>query len=259
MKLITLTTDFGLQDWFVATMKGVILSICPGVEIVDISHAVPRGDVRAGAIALWASYRYFPKGTAHVAVVDPGVGSLRAAIAVRTGDHLFIGPDNGVLSLALEKEKVRSVRRLENPRCFLQPVSRTFHGRDIFAPVAARLCRGFPFHKLGPPQQDFVRIAWPRPHMTKGAIEGEIVHIDRFGNLITNIGGQCLRDEHTARSMIKVGKRKIPVGAYYQSVAAGKPVAVIGSSGLLEIAINGGSAARVLGLKVGTKLRVIGK
>src|SRR5208283_126339 len=163
MNLITLTTDFGTRDWFVGTMKGVILSRCPRAAIVDITHEIPAGDIRAGAFALAAGCRFFPKGTVHVAVVDPGVGSARHAIVVQTANYFFVGPDNGVLSFALAKEKIKTIRRLENKGIFLQPVSCTFHGRDIFAPVAARLCRGFPIHKLGPLQKDFVRLPWPEP------------------------------------------------------------------------------------------------
>ncbi len=149
MRAITLTTDFGLGDWFVGTMRAVILGIHPRANVVDITHGIPPGDIRAGAFALMASCRFFPRGTVHVAVVDPGVGSRRRAIAVRSANHFFVGPDNGVLSWALGLEEIKTIRLLENPEYFLAPVSRTFHGRDIFAPVAAHLSRGLRASRLG--------------------------------------------------------------------------------------------------------------
>jgi S-adenosylmethionine hydrolase len=255
VQIITLTTDFGTQDWFVGTMKGVILGIAPRAVIVDITHEIPAGDVRAGAFTLAAGYRFFPKGTVHVAVVDPGVGSTRRAIAVQTGNYLFAGPDNGVLSWALTKEKIRSVHRLENANYFLRPVSHTFHGRDIFAPVAAHLSCGLPVRKLGPAQKNFVRLPWPQPRMRGNRIEGEVVFIDRFGNAITNI-------EHAdwdAQSRLEVflGRRRLcQMKAFYQSVPAGQAVAVPGASGFMEIAVNGGSAAKRFGLKVGDQISV---
>ena len=189
MSVITLTTDFGTRDWFVGTMKGVIASIAPRSTVVDLTHDLPPGDIRGGAFALAASHRFFPKGTIHVAVVDPGVGSRRKAIAVQTAKGVFVGPDNGVLSWALAKEKIRAIHALENEAYFLQPVSRTFHGRDIFAPVAAHLSRGVPIQKLGPALKDFVRLDWPEPRVRRGGFEGEVVYIDRFGNAITNLEG----------------------------------------------------------------------
>ncbi len=163
MQLITLTTDFGTRDWFVGTMKGVILSVAPRAAVVDLTQDIPPGDIRGGAFALLAGYRFFPKGTVHDAVVDPGVGKARKAIAVQTARYCFVGPDNGVLSLALANEKIQTIRSLENREYFLHPISRTFHGRDVFAPVAAHLSRGVPIQKLGRGLKDFVRLDWPRP------------------------------------------------------------------------------------------------
>src|SRR3989442_15159550 len=182
MQLITLATDFGFSDWFVGTMKGVILGIAPRAAIVDITHEIPAGDIRAGAFALRASYRFFPKGTVHVVVVDPGVGSERKAIVVETDNYFFIGPDNGVLSWALAKERIKTIRALENEHYFLHPISGTFHGRDIFAPVAAHLASGVPTRKLGPVSKDFMRLPWPEPKRARNRIEAKIVCIDRFGN-----------------------------------------------------------------------------
>jgi hypothetical protein len=257
MRTITLTTDFGTRDWFVGTMKAVILGIHPGANVVDITHEIPAGDIRAGAFALMASCRYFPKGTVHLAVVDPGVGSQRRAIAVRTANGFFVGPDNGVLSWALALEKIKTVRLLENRRYFLQPVSGTFHGRDIFAPVAAHLSRGLPAPRLGRELKDFVRLPWPPTTKRRGEVHGEIVHIDRFGNAITNIEAELVSCEG-AGTCEMMGKRKVrcALAAFYRAVPVNRPVAVIGSSGLLEIAVNGGSAARQFGLKIGDKVTV---
>jgi len=255
MQIITLTTDFGTQDWFVGAMKGVILGLAPRAAIVDLTHEIPAGDIRAGAFALAAGCQFFPKGTVHVAVVDPGVGGARKAIAVRTANYFFVGPDNGVLSFALTREKIKSVRRLENADYFLQPVSRTFHGRDIFAPVAAHLSRGARVSKFGPPQKDFVRLPWPRPRARANRVEGEVVFIDRFGNAITNIANADLNTPN--RLKVFLGRKLLcPVKPFYQSVSAGRAVAVPGSGGFLEIAVNGGSATKRFGLKPGDRVKL---
>jgi S-adenosylmethionine hydrolase len=252
MRIITLTTDFGLSDWFVGTMKGVILSIHPGGATVDISHDIPAGDVHTGAFALAASYKFFPKGTIHVAIVDPGVGGKRKAIAVQTADYLFVGPDNGVLSFALAKEKIKSIRQLTNETVFLAPVSRTFHGRDIFAPVAAHLSKGLSPHLLGPKLTDFVRLPWPKVETNINVVRGRIVYIDRFGNAITSIDQSCLSGLTGSACEVFVRQKRVcPLATFYQAVQPGKPVAILGSSDLLEIAVNGGSAARILRLRIG--------
>jgi S-adenosylmethionine hydrolase len=255
VNIITLTTDFGTRDWFVGTMKGVILRLNPRATIVDLTHEISPGDIRGAAFALMASAGFFPKGTVHLAVVDPGVGGARQAIAVQTADYFFVGPDNGVLSFALARERIKSVRRLENGKFFLQPVSRTFHGRDIFAPVAAHLSRGVSFQKLGPIQKDFVRLPWPESKRTRNGIEGEIGYLDRFGNAITNIPNPDLelRDNREVRA----GRKRLgPVRAFYQAVPVGHAVVVPGSSGFLEIAVNGGSAAKRFGLEIGDRVSV---
>jgi len=255
MSIITLTTDFGLNDWFVGTMKGVILRIHPHAAIVDLTHGIPSGDIRAGAFALAAGYRYFPRGTIHVAVVDPGVGGPRAGIVVQTAEYFFVGPDNGVLSLALRREKVKTIRRLENARCFLQPVSNTFHGRDLFAPVAAHLSRGLRCPRLGPVFKDHVRLSWPQCAVPPGALRGEVICLDRFGNAITNIENEHVSPADAVGMFVR-GQAFVPVKSFYQAVPKGKPVAVPGSSGFLEIAVNGGNAARRLKLKIGTAVLV---
>jgi S-adenosyl-L-methionine hydrolase (adenosine-forming) len=255
VSVITLTTDFGTCDWFVGTMKGVIASIAPQTKVIDLTHDLPQGDIRGGAFALAASHRFFPKGTVHLVVVDPGVGSRRKAIAVQTDSSLFIGPDNGVLSWALAKEKIRHIRSLENAAYFLSPVSRTFHGRDIFAPAAAHLSCGMPIQKLGPALKDWVRLEWPRPRERRGGFEGEVVYIDRFGNGITNLESGLLRDSTEATCEVRAPRRRVcPVKTHYQAVAPNSPVAVVGSSGFIEIAVNGGSAEKALGLRIGTRM-----
>ena len=252
MKPITLTTDFGHDDGFVGTMKGVILRTAPNAAVVDLTHGIAPGDVRAGAYALAAAYRFFPGGTIHVAVIDPGVGSDRAGVVIETENYPFVGPDNGVFSFALRGERLRSIHRLENPKFQLTEVSRTFHGRDVFAPAAAHLSRGVPANQFGPRQHELVQLDWPEPVATKSGLRGEVVYIDHFGNCITNLPASRVLASGATR--VKVGAKSVPIHDCYSVVKDGKPVAVIGSTGLLEIAINGGSAAKVLKLKTGAKI-----
>ncbi len=233
-------------------MKGVILGLQPRAHLVDITHEIPAGDIRAGAFALTASYKFFPKQTVHVAVIDPGVGSRRRAIAVETANYFFVGPDNGVLSLALAREKIKAVHQITNEQLFLRPVSNTFHGRDVFAPIAAKLSKGLPLGKVGAPIKEFVKLSWPEPQCTSNSIKGEIAYIDRFGNAITNIGNATLASLAEGSCEIIVnGTRLCGLQPFYQGVPQGKPVAVPGSSGFLELAVNGGSAATKFNLKVG--------
>jgi S-adenosylmethionine hydrolase len=237
-------------------MKGVILGIQPRAKVVDITHEVPPGDIRAGAFALSAAWRFFPKGTVHVVVVDPGVGSARRALAVQAAGHWFVGPDNGVLSWALAKQRVAAIHALENEAYFLRPLSQTFHGRDVFAPVGAHLSQGVPIRNLGPARKEFLRLDWPEPRQLRGVVEGQVVYVDRFGNAITNLERDLVR---SATSVVcRIGRREqlCPVRLFYQAVRPGNPVAVIGSRGLLEIAINGGSAEKAMGLRVGTRVRL---
>src|ERR1035441_5962943 len=230
-------------------MKGVIASLAPRTRVIDLTHDLPPGDIRDGAFALAASHRLFLKGTVHVVVVDPGVGSVRKAIAVQTAKSLFVGPDNGVLSWALAKEKIKAISALEDEAYFLRPVSQTFQGRDVFAPVAAHLSRGVPIQKFGPALKDFVRLAWPEPRMRQGGLEGEVVYIDRFGNAITNLEGGLLEGAGGASCEVHAKRRwKCPLKTCYQAVPPNRPIALVGSSGFLEIAINGGSAEKVLGV-----------
>jgi S-adenosylmethionine hydrolase len=255
MPVIALTTDFGTRDWFAGTMKGVILGINPRAEVVDLTHEIAPGDIRSGAFALNAACHFFPKGTIHVAVVDPGVGSSRRAITVQTTDYIFVGPDNGVLSWALAKQEIKAGHELENADYFLPDVSATFHGRDVFAPVAAHLSRGVPVRKLGPRLKEFVLLPWPEAVRNRRGIEGEVIFIDRFGNAITNIPTTAFAQLRRARAAVFLGGKCVcPLGDFYESVPKGKPVAVPGSSGFIEIAINGGNAAQRLRLHCGEAL-----
>jgi S-adenosylmethionine hydrolase len=255
MSIITLTTDFGTRDWFVGTLKGVILEIHPQARIVDLTHEIPSGDIRCGAFALAAACRSFPTGTLHLAVVDPGVGGPRSPLAIRTRRFIFIGPDNGLLSLALESESVREVRQLENRKFFLEPVSQTFHGRDVFAPVAAHLAAGAPFGRVGPLLPGLRKLAWAAPATQRRGIQGEVVYVDHYGNALTNIPGSSLPD--TPGLQVRIPSTPVcPLQSFYAAVPRGKPVAVVGSTGFLEIAVNGGSAARQFHLRPGTKVLV---
>jgi S-adenosylmethionine hydrolase len=259
MRFITLTTDFGLQDWFVGAMKGVIAGIAPEARVIDLAHEIPPGSIVAGAFALASAARFFPKGTVHLAVVDPGVGSDRKAIAVQTDDYFFVGPDNGVLSLALARQRVKIARVLENKKYFLKPLSRTFHGRDVFAPAAAHLSRGEPIHKLGPALLDPQATLSLGPKFSAGGIEGEVIYIDRFGNAITNLPAE-LGENSSLECCAVFGKRRkiVPIKEFYGAVPRGSPVAVFGSTGFLEIAVNRGSAEMGLGLKIGSRISIRG-
>lgn len=257
MSLITLTTDFGTQDWFVGTMKAVIAGLDPNAKVIDFTHAIPPGDLRAAAFALAASYGFSPKGTIHLVVVDPGVGSQRKAIAIQTANYVFVGPDNGVLSWALAKERIEAIHLLENPAFFLPSVSRTFHGRDIFAPVAAHLGRGVSISQLGPKQESLVTLPWPQPVTARGFARGEVIYVDQFGNAITNLDVPTLDSLGQGELKVFLGSKPVcPVAAFYQAVPPGRPVAVVGSSGFLELAINAGNAARKLKLRPGTVVTV---
>lgn len=251
MRPITLTTDFGLTDWFVGTMKGVIASIAPEIRVIDITHGIEPGDIVGGAFALAAATKFFPEGTIHVAVVDPGVGSARLAVAAQCSGQIFVAPDNGLLSLVVP-EGAGDVRihRIENERLFLHPVSRTFHGRDVFAPVAAHLSRGLPLSEVGSPTSTIVRLALPGKRETTDGFLGEVVYVDRFGNAITSIS----ETSRACRVVELADGTRMPVAGCYADVPVGAPVAIFGSSGRLEIAINGGDAARTLGLRRGTRI-----
>ncbi len=257
--IITLTTDFGLQDHYVGTMKGVLLREFPEVQIVDICHAVQPFDVLDGALTLAEAYPYFPSGTVHLVVVDPGVGSARKPIAVTTQTQHFVAPDNGVLSLVYEREERAVVREITASHYFLQPMSNTFHGRDVFAPVAAAIARGVDPQRLGDVIQDFVRFTAPKPKVVDtGVLRGVILKADRFGNLITNISpsdAPFLVNNDGVVFRLTAGTQEITsLRANYAEGVPGEVFAIWGSMGLLEIASNRSSAARALGIAKGMEV-----
>ncbi len=244
--IITLLTDFGLADGYVGTMKGVILSINPAAKIIDLSHDLPAQDVSAAAFVLSSSYRYFPRGTIHVAVVDPGVGSNRKILAVKSQDFWFLAPDNQLLKYIFHASETLTVVEVLNKRFFLSHISQTFHGRDIFAPVAAYLSLGIDIHELGQETIDFDRGQIDLPRVSSDKIIGKVIYNDRFGNLITNIAATHLT-RHI--SEICVGTTVIPrLAQSYAEVEIGQPLAIIGSTGFLEISIRNGNARQQLGV-----------
>ena len=260
MAIITLLTDFGQESFFPAAMKGVIIGICPQARIVDITHAVPEHDVAAGSYALYATYRHFPPGTIHVGVVDPGVGSPRSIVAVQMHGYIFLTPDNGLLSFLLKSSTPDRIFAVENRELWAEKVSPTFHGRDVFAPVAAHLANGMPLAKVGPERNSLVRLDIPSARTTERGIVGEIVSVDRFGNLVTNIHADALPEsaQQRARLTVKISGRSIGgIHSTYAEVGLGELVAYVGSSDLVEIGRNRGSARDVLGAGVGHSLKVV--
>ncbi len=251
--LITLLTDFGLQDGYVAGMKGVMLEICPDAKLIDMTHLIAPHNIRSAAFVLLSSYEYFPKGAIHLAVVDPGVGTERGAIAIRAGSYFFVGPDNGVFSLVLKKETLWEARDLENSQFRKTPLSSTFHGRDLFAPAAAHIARGVPFGSLGPPRDPAVA-EWSEPIIGKGDVRGEVIHIDRFGNAIVNVRLETLETQGPGNKWtVKAGEKVLnSIENTYGRVRAGEALALTGSSSFIEIAVNRGNAASELGLVQGT-------
>ena len=259
--VITLTTDFGTRDPYVASMKGVILSICPGAVVVDVTHDVPKFNVRAGALILAQASTWFPPGTVHVGVVDPGVGTERRAIVVKARKYLFVGPDNGLLVLAARRDGLEAVYAVENEALFLPKVSRTFHGRDIFAPVAARLALGLSPSEVGPEVSDYVVPSFAEPRAEGGVAIGEVMHIDGFGNIITNIPEELLEElgiSDGSRLSVRVGEHelKLRLCSAYGDVRPGSFLAIVDSWGMLEVAMNLGSAARALGVRPGDRVEV---
>jgi S-adenosylmethionine hydrolase len=236
-------------------MKGVMLEICPDAKLVDISHLIAPQSVRSGAFVLYTSYEFFPQGTIHLAVVDPGVGTERAAIAIRAKSCFFVGPDNGLFSFILKKEIGWEARRLENLQFSRSPLSSTFHGRDLFAPVAAHIARGVQFDALGPPG-DPIFAQWGEPIVREGEVKGEVIHIDRFGNAIINVLCDTLEKQGPAEKWTtSAGKTEInSIQQTYGRVPAGEALVLTGSSGFIEIAVNQGNAASELGLRPGTRV-----
>lgn len=256
--ILTLTTDFGTRDAYVAEMKGVILGIAraarQGVQVVDVTHEIEPHDVAAGALAVEAAAPYFPSGTVHVAVVDPGVGTARRGLAVAAGGQIFVGPDNGLFTPLFARDGWRAWE-LVAPEYRLPSVSLTFHGRDVFAPAAAHVAVGVDPARLGPPVTDPLRLAWPEVREVRGAVAGAVVHVDRFGNLVTSIHAESVAAlGHDAQ--IRVAGWTVPLVGTYGELPAGQAGALIGSSGRLEIAVREGSAAASLGARRGTPVLV---
>jgi len=251
--VITLLTDFGLDDAYVGTLKGVLLGINPRARLVDLTHTVPPQDVRRAALLLEAAWRFFPRGTVHLAVVDPGVGTARRPIAVQAGGHYFVGPDNGLLGFCFDLPGARGVV-LTDPRYHRRPASRTFHGRDIFAPVAAHCSRGVRVTALGPPLQSPVRLS-PSESRRRGVrVDGEVMLIDRFGNLLTNLRGRELPGP-VNRGVLRIGGARLRglVGTYGERPRQALG-AVIDSSGCVEVFVREGSARERLGVEPGARV-----
>lgn len=255
--IIALLTDFGFADEYVGVMKGVILKINPKANIVDICHDIPAQDIVKAAYILGASYKFFPKGTIFVAVVDPGVGSTRRIICAKVAEYYFLVPDNGVLSYVLENQKLQSAYEVTNRRFWLDKISDTFHGRDIFAPVAAYLSKGVAPHKLGRKVSVLKTVPLTKPAVSRGSIEGQILFTDRFGNYITNIDANMLNKIKYKKLTIKFGRHRLDgISRSYSEVKAGLPLAILGSRGLLEISVNKGNAEKILKLKKETKVLI---
>ena len=260
--VITLTTDFGLQDHFIGTMKGVILQQVPDAQIIDISHAVQPFDVFDGALTIAQAYSYFPSATIHVVVVDPGVGTARRPIVVSTEKYRFVAPDNGVLSLVYDREERLRAYHATAEHYFLRPVSNTFHGRDIFAPIASFLAKGVESSSMGDEVTDFVRFSAPRPKAVDArTLRGVVLKVDRFGNLITNITPQDVPSvfaENAASFKIVIGKREISdLKSSYADGAPGEVFGILGSMGYLEIAANRGSASKLTEATKGTDVNIV--
>ena len=257
MRIITLTTDFGVEDPFVGTMKGVILTISPRAHLVDITHAIPPQDTMEAALALEAAFHYFPVKSVHLAVVDPGVGGPRHGLVVAARRHYFVAPDNGLLTFLFTGTDWKTVR-LEEPRYRLPIVSRTFHGRDVFAPAAAYLSLGVPIDRFGPIVTDPVRLCWPEAVWEGEELVGEVIHVDRFGNLLTNIRREELERLGDLESVVVEvsGITLKGLAAYFQDRQAGSPGAIIGSTERLEIFVSEGNAFAELKANKGSRVRV---
>nr|WP_246325480.1 SAM-dependent chlorinase/fluorinase [Dissulfurirhabdus thermomarina] len=251
MPLVGFLSDFGLADTYVGSVKGVLLGLNPALRVVDLTHAVPPQDVAAGAFALASACGDFPPGTVFLAVVDPGVGTDRAGIVAATDRHFFVGPDNGLLALALRRGGARAIHRLAREDLYRRPVSPTFHGRDVFAPAAAHLTLGTPPEAFGPPHLHPAPPPWPEPEPAPGGLRGRVVHVDRFGNLVTNID----LSEGPLPAAAEVGGRLAPFRRTYADAAPGELLALAGSHGFLEVAAREASAAAATGAARGSEVR----
>jgi S-adenosyl-L-methionine hydrolase (adenosine-forming) len=256
--MITLTSDFGLKDPYVAEMKGAILTINPNATIIDITHEVEKFNIPLGAFMLASAAPYFPKGTMHLAVVDPGVGTERRAILIETKLGFFVGPDNGVLVLASQNQGIKHIYQLTNPKFMLPKISGTFHGRDVFAPVAAHLDMGVKPKEFGPEIGGAVTPDFACVEHRNGTLICEVLHIDSFGNVITNINQKDLGQHQPKTLKVKLPAVSLELvfGKTYAQAKIKEPIALIGSHGFLEIALNQGNAAEKFAVKTGNKLEV---
>jgi S-adenosylmethionine hydrolase len=253
--IITLTTDYGTSDHLVGAMKGVILKINPEAHIVDICHNVLPFDVLDGALTIGQAYRFYPPRTVHIVVVDPGVGTARRPILVTGDQHYFVAPDNGVLSVVYEKEERLSVRRVSATHYFQNPVSNTFHGRDIFAPVAAWLTKNWQTPSFGEEITDYVRFTLPKPRIADNTVKGVVMRVDTFGNLVTNLTPEDVPQLLAGGKSFKISVGGKEVSKFHQAYGQGEQgevFALLGSSGFLEISMNRGNAARTLGAQRGS-------
>jgi hypothetical protein len=260
MPILTLTTDFGDKDGFVGTMKGVIWSICPAAQIADISHTVTPQNVLEGAIVLWRAYPFFPAGSVHVAVIDPGVGTSRRPMAAHLGVHYFVGPDNGLFTPMVEDAEKNGwpieIVHLTNAKYFLAEVSHTFHGRDIFAPVGAALANGVPLAELGPAITDPVRLPMPKPEKTQTGWRAHVTVVDIFGNLTTDLAASELEGQESVLFRL-LGRELRGLVDSYGLEQSGALVALVDSENFVEIAAVNGSAAKELGAQTGDIVEVI--
>ena len=257
--IIALVSDFGLEDWYVGVMKGVVLSVNPNAVVIDVVHTIPKQNVLAGSFALRASYSYLPPGAVVVAVVDPGVGTERRILCARAGGRLFLAPDNGILTGVLAREGRARIVSVEDDEYFLKPVSRTFHGRDIFASVAGHLSLGLSPDRLGPEVKEIRVIEADAPEVRDASVTVTVEWIDSFGNLITNCD-RALAAELGARwgklSIAGAGGKPVSIVESYESAGEGELLAIVGSSGHLEISVREGSASRLLGVRIGDRLEL---
>ncbi len=262
-RIVALLTDYGTRDQYAGSLRGAVLAACPDAQVVDLTHHITRHAVREAAFVLRATVATFPAGTAFVAVVDPGVGTARRGIAIRAGGYLFVGPDNGLFSLVLSDHPDAEVRELTNSGLFRANVSATFHGRDVFGPVAGALVRGTPFEEVGPPIRDAFHFEFPRPQLVGDReIEGNVIYIDAFGNLVSSIGGpEWQTFIHGAKGdlaemVAEIGGTILPVVTTFGDVPEEEACAYLGSAGRIEIAVNSRSARERFEASIGTPLKL---
>lgn len=255
MSILTLLTDFGTADYYVAAVKGTVLRLAPGTQLVDVTHDVPAGDVATGAFLLSAAVPWFPEGTVHLAVVDPGVGSGRRILAARTDSAWLVLPDNGLLSLLHLQDKVQSIRSVERTDLFLPGPGQTFHGRDRFAPVAAWLLRGKALEELGPEVDDPVLLPLEPPRREPGRLSGQVVHVDRYGNLVTDIPSGWL-PEGDCRAEV-AGRSILRRAGHYAEIPDGEPALIPGSLGTVELSLRGDDLARQWDVERGAPVRIM--